>query len=163
MKVQFGDLPDDAQYHLSNATGIDFSPWVIKAPRWFSAWARDERGAVAGLFAIEFKYPWEGYVNIVVVDQRCMTQRALRAIFTAAFSRAVRLTAEIEPHNRKALRQVQRMGFVYEGYRRMGLEGRRDVMCYGMLREDCKYLPGYKGSTVIAEPVLPEYVYERVH
>jgi len=163
VKVQFGDLPDDAQYHLSNATGIDFSPWRMVAPRWFSAWARDERGAIAGIFAIEFKYVWEGYVNIVVMDRRCMTRRALRSIFTAAFSQAVRLTAEIEPHNRRALRQVQRMGFIYEGYRRMGLEGSKDVMCYGMLKSDCKYLPGYQGPTVIAEPVLPAVTYERVH
>jgi hypothetical protein len=55
------------------------------------------------------------------------------------------------------------MGFVYEGYRRMGLEGTRDVLCYGMLRGDCKYLPGYTGSTVKAEPVLDAVVYEKVH
>ena len=163
MKVQFGDLPDDAKELMTNVMQIDFTPWVMKAPRWFSAWARDERGLIAGIFTIEFKYPWEGYVNVVVLDHRCMTRRTLRAIFTAAFSQAVRLTAEVEPHNRKALRQVQRMGFVYEGYRRMGLEGSRDVLCYGMLKQDCKYLPGYKGSTVIAEPVLPAYVYERTH
>ena len=163
MNIHFGDLPGDAQALLTRRLRVDFSPWVMKAPRWFSAWARDEQGDIAGIFCIEFKYPWEGYVNVVVLDQRCMTRRALRAVFTAAFSQAVRLTAEVEPHNRKALRQVQRMGFVYEGYRRMGLEGSRDVMCYGMLRDDCKYLPGYKGSTVIASPVLPDYTYERVH
>jgi hypothetical protein len=163
MKVFFGDLPDDAKALMTDATHIDFTPYVMKAPRWFSAWARDGRGAVAGIFCIEFKYAWEGYVNVVVLDRRCMTRRVLRAIFTAAFTQAVRLTAEIEPHNRKALRQVQRMGFVYEGFRRMGLEGRRDVMCYGMLRGDCKYLPGYTGSTVIANPTLPDYTYERVH
>lgn len=163
MKVQFGDLPDDAKRLMSERTGIDFSPWQIKAPRWFSAWARDERGAIAGIFCIEFKYHWEGYVNIVVVDPRCMSRRVLRAIFTAAFTQARRLTAEVVPDNRRALRQVQRMGFVYEGYRRMGLEGNRDVMCYGMLKDDCKYLPGYTGGTVIANPVLADYVYERVH
>ena len=163
MNTHFGDLPEDAQALLTRRLRVDFSPWVMKAPRWFSAWARDEQGDIAGIFCIEFKYPWEGYVNVVVLDQRCMTRRALRAVFTAAFSQAVRLTAEVEPDNRRALRQVQRMGFVYEGYRRMGLEGSRDVMCYGMLREDCKYLPGYKGSTVIANPVLPDYTYERVH
>jgi GNAT superfamily N-acetyltransferase len=163
VRVQFGDLPDDAKRLMSERTGIDFSPWEIKAPRWFSAWARDEKGAIAGIFCIEFKYRWEGYVNIVVVDPRCMSRRVLRAIFTAAFTQARRLTAEVVPDNRRALRQVQRMGFVYEGYRRMGLGGNRDVMCYGMLKDDCKYLPGYTGGTVIASPVLPDYVYERVH
>ena len=163
MKVHFGDLPDDAKNLMTYTMRINFTPWDMKAPRWFSAWARDEHGGIAGIFNIEFKYPWEGYVNVVVLDQRCMTRRVLRAIFRAAFAQAVRLTAEIEPDNRRALRQVQRMGFVYEGYRRKGLEGSRDVLCYGMLREDCKYLPGYKGSTVIAEPVLDAAVYERVH
>lgn len=163
MKVQFGDLPDDAKNLMTNVMDIDFTPFDLKAPRWFSAWARDERGFIAGIFTIEFKYAWEGYVNVVVMDQRCMTRRVLRAIFTAAFAQAVRLTAEIEPHNRRALRQVQRMGFIYEGFRRKGLEGTRDVMCYGMLREDCKFLPGYKGSTVVAEPVLDAVIYERVH
>ena len=163
MRVQFGDLPDDAKELMTNSMQIDFTPWVMKAPRWFSAWARNEWGDIAGIFTIEFKYQWEGYINVVVLDRRCMSHRTLRAIFTAAFSQAVRLTAEVEPHNRRALRQVQRMGFVYEGFRRMGLEGNRDVMCYGMLREDCKYLPGYKGSTVQATPTLPDYVYERVH
>ena len=163
MNVEFGDLPVDAQQVLADTTQIDFSMSSFRAPRWFSAWARDEHGRVAGLFAIEFKYPWEGYVNIVVRDKRCMTRRVLRAIFTAAFTQAVRLTAEVEPHNRRALRQVQRMGFVYEGYRRMGLEGTRDVMCYGMLRDDCKYLPGYKGPTVMASPTLEADTYERVH
>ena len=79
-----------------------------------------------------------------------MTRRALRAIFTAAFAQAVRLTAEVEPHNRRALRQVQRMGFIYEGYRRWGSKAPATCSCYGMLRDDCKYLPGYKGPTVTA-------------
>jgi hypothetical protein len=163
MRVQFGDLPDDAKNLMTNVMQIDFGPWDMKAPRWFSAWARDEKGFIAGIFNIEFKYPWEGYVNVVVLDQRCMSARTLRAIFTAAFAKARRLTAEVEPHNRRALRQVQRMGFVYEGYRRLGLEGTRDVLCYGMLREDCKFLPGYKGSTVMASPTLEAAVYEKVH
>jgi hypothetical protein len=55
------------------------------------------------------------------------------------------------------------MGFVYEGYRRIGLGGTRDVMCYGMLKADCKYLPGYTGPTVQATPTLAAAIYERVH
>jgi hypothetical protein len=55
------------------------------------------------------------------------------------------------------------MGFVYEGFRRKGLEGSRDVMCYGMLKDDCKYLPGYKGPTVTATPTLSADVFGRIH
>lgn len=163
MKVSFGDLPKDAQAMLTRHLRVDFSRSDFKAPRWFSAWARNDAGGILGIFAAEFKYRFDGYVTILVLDKRCMTQNVLRAIYTALFSQAKRLTAEVEPDNFKALAQVQRMGFIYEGYRRLGLEGTRDVLTYGMLRGDCKYLPGYEGPTVIAEPVFPAYAYERVH
>ena len=137
---------------LTRHLRVDFTQCDFKAPRWFSAWARNDDGHITGIFAIEFPYWFEGRVTIMVLDPRCMSRRVLRAIFTAAFSQAKRLTAEVEPDNRRALRQVQRLGFVYEGYRPLGLEGSRDTIVYGMLREDCKYLPGYKGPTGRAIP-----------
>jgi hypothetical protein len=163
MKVEFGDLPKDAQDMLTKHLRVDFTHCDFKAPRWFSAWARNERGHIMGIFAIEFPYWFEGRVTIMVLDPRCMSRRVLRAIFTAAFTQARRLTAEVEPDNRRALKQVQRLGFVYEGYRPLGLEGTRDTIVYGMLREDCKFLPGYQGPMPRAVPELPNYSYERVH
>jgi hypothetical protein len=163
VKIQFGDLPGDAQEMLSKHLRIDFSRCDFRAPRWFSAWARNVNGNITGIFAIEFPLWFEGRVTTLVLDPRCMSRRTLRAIFTAAFTQARRLTAEVEPDNRRALRQVQRMGFVYEGYRRLGLEGTRDTLVYGMLKDDCKYLPGYKGPTVMATPTLSADVYEKVH
>jgi hypothetical protein len=163
VKIHFGDLPEDAQAMLTNHLRVDFRHCDFRAPRWFSAWARNIHGNIAGIFAIEFPFWFEGRVTIMVLDPRCMSRRVLRAIFTAAFTQARRLTAEVEPDNRRALRQVQRLGFIYEGYRRLGLEGSRDTLVYGMLKDDCKYLPGYKGPTVIANPTLSADVYERVH
>ena len=163
MKIEFGDLPKDAAAMLTTHLRVDFTRADFKAPRWFSAWARNSRGHITGIFAIEFVYWFEGKITVLVLDPRCMSRRVLRAIFTAAFTQARRLTAEVEPDNRRALRQVQRMGFIYEGYRRLGLEGTRDQLVYGMLKEDCKYLPGYKGPSVIASPVLEAAVYERIH
>lgn len=165
MTFQFGDLPDDGRELLTEHLRIDFSRASFKAPRWFSAWARDEHGQIVGIFAVEFKYLFDGYVTILVLDKKCMTKHVLKAIYRTVFTQAARLTAEIEPVNHRALMQVQRMGFVYEGYRRKGLEGTRDVMCFGMLKEDCIYLPGYRGPTVIAEPVIRDYEYvsERLH
>ena len=163
MKIRFGDLPREGRDLLTRHLRVDFSSFDFRAPRWFSAWALNDDDCFTGIFAIEFPYWFEGRVTVLVLDPRCMSRRALRAIFTAAFTHAKRLTAEVEPDNHRSLRQVQRLGFVYEGYRRLGLEGSRDTLVYGMLREDCKYLPGYQGPTVMATPTLPDYVYERVH
>lgn len=164
MKVSFGDLPPDAQAMLTRHLQVDFTRCDFKAPRWFSAWARNDAGSVTGIFAIEFPFWFEGRVTVLVLDPRCMSRRVLRAIFTAAFAQARRLTAEVEPDNRRALRQVQRLGFVYEGYRPLGLEGARDTIVYGMLKEDCRYLPGYDADQLPRRvPVLPGYIYERTH
>ena len=164
MKVFFGDLPTDAQAMLTQHLRIDFSHCSFKAPRWFSAWSRNERGYITGVLAVEFQTWFEGKITVLVLDPRCLSRRALRAIFTALFSQAKRLTAEVEPDNRRALRQVQRLGFVYEGYHPLGLEGTRDTIIYGMLREDCRYLPNHVADmTPRKVPVLPGYCYERVH
>lgn len=164
MKTTFGDLPKDAQEMLTKHLQVDFSHCDFKAPTWFSVWARNDAGHIVGIFAVEFQYWFDGKVTLLILDPRCISRRVMRAMFTALFSKAKRLTAEVEPDNRRALKQVQRLGFVYEGFRRLGLEGTRDTMCYGMLREDCVYLPDYKGPTVIARPTLThEYTYERAH
>ena len=162
MKTYFGDLPKDAQEMLTRHLRVDFTQCDFKAPRWFSAWARNEHGFITGIFTIEFPYWFEGRVTIMVLDPRCMSRRVLRAIFTAAFSQAKRLTAEVEPGNYRALKQVQRLGFVYEGFRPLGLEGTRDTIVYGMLREDCRYLPDYKAPALRALQ-MPDNFYERVH
>ena len=164
MKVSFGDLPTDAQAMLTRHLRVDFSHCSFKAPRWFSAWARNDRGHVIGIFATEFPVWFEGRVTVLVLDPRCMSRRVLRAIFVALFSKVKRLTAEVEPDNRRALRQVQRLGWHYEGYHPLGLEGMRDTIVYGMLKEDCRYLPDYDAEMPPRRmPVFPDYVYERTH
>lgn len=164
MKVFFGDLPLDAQAMLTRHLRIDFTPCDFRAPRWFSAWARNEKGHVVGIFATELPVWFEGKVTILVLDPRCLSRRVLRAIFTALFSQVKRLTAEVEPDNRRALRQVQRLGFSYEGYHPLGVEGSRDTIIYGMLREDCRYLPDFDADKPTRRvPVFPDYIYERTH
>jgi hypothetical protein len=164
VKTFFGDLPSDAQEMLTRHLRIDFSRCSLTAPRWFSAWARNETGHIIGIFAVEFPVWFEGKVTVLVLDPRCLSRRVLRAIFTALFSKVKRLTAEVEPDNRRALRQVQRLGFVYEGYRPLGLEGSRDTIVYGMLREDCLYLPGHDTeASPRTVPVFPGHVYEGTH
>lgn len=153
MKTRFGDLPDEGKELLSRGLRIDFSRASFKAPRWFSTWVED-RGKIVGIFATDFPFWHEGRVNVLVLDPRCVTRRLLIANYTALFSQAVRLTAEVEPHNRRALRQTREMGFQYEGYKRLGLEGTRDVMQFGMLKSECIYLPGYQGPVAVPPQLL---------
>ena len=160
MKTHFGDLPDEGKELLIKHLRVDYSKCSFKAPKWFSTYVR-HRGRIVGIFATEFPFWFEGRINVLVLDPRCVTRRLLVANYTALFSQVRRLTAEVEPHNRRALRETMQMGFVYEGYRRLGLEGTRDVMLYGMLKEECRYLPGYQGPIVTALPTVSAH--ERLH
>ena len=84
MKVAFGDLPPDAQEMLTRHLRVNFTPCDFKAPRWFSAWARNERGHVIGIFAVEFPSWFEGKVTVLVLDPRCLSRRVLRSDFHRA-------------------------------------------------------------------------------
>ena len=53
---------------------------------------------------------------------------------------AVRLTAMIEPGNRRAIKNATAMGFVVEGLCRRGIDGRREVRGALIRRERPRFL-----------------------
>lgn len=152
MKYSFAPLALDAVEFLSDHTDIDYGFVDFTDPRWLCCTARDDLGAVAGVVACEFKEWFDAHFSCAVGDRRCLSRRVLRAIFRALFSRAVRVTALIAPDNDQAISGARRMGFVYEGFLRMGVEGRRDALIFGMLREDCRYLPGFDPARTSIKP-----------
>jgi hypothetical protein len=147
VNISFAPLRTDAVEYLTDRIGVDFSYGSFQPPNWFCVTARDDEGQIMGVLAAEFQTWFDAKFYTAISNQRCMSKRLLTAIFTALFAQAVRITAEIDTDNRRALRQMQRMGFVYEGFCRLGINGNRDALVFGMLRQDCKYLPGYTGGT----------------
>lgn len=143
MKHDFAPFKPDAVWLLTKTIGIDYTHDDFTAPQWLCVTGREDDGELLGCCMFEFKTPWEAYFSIAIVDPKCINRRIMRAMFTAVFSRAVRITAEIVPGNARAEGQVRRLGFVYEGFKRLGLEGNRDALQYGMLRADCRFLPGW--------------------
>lgn len=141
MNVSFAPLKPDAVDYLSRGIGIDFHPSMPFAPgKWFCVTARDDHGAIMGVIASEGLSRFEGSFHSVVTNPRCATRRLLRATYTALFAQVVRLTALIDPNNARAIRNAAAMGFIVEGLSRRGLDGHRDALVFGMLREDCKFL-----------------------
>lgn len=142
MKPDFAPLDADAVAFLSEETGIDYSRVDFTKPWWFCVTQRRDDGTMMGVCTAEFKTWFEAHFNAAIADQRFMNKRLLMTIFTALFSRAVRVTALVAPDNHRAIKQMRRLGFVYEGFIRKGVEGHRDALMFGMLREDCRFLPG---------------------
>jgi hypothetical protein len=149
VKHSFAPLEPDAVDYLSRHTGVDYHYGTFEPPNWLCVSCRDDEGRLMGLCVFEFKTWFDAQFSIAVTDPRCITRRVMRAMFTAVFSQAVRVTAYVDVENRRALRQMKTLGFVYEGFCRRGINGVRDAYTFGMLREDCRYLPGYRGGTTI--------------
>lgn len=151
--ISFAPLEPDAVEFLTQETGIEFRHINFNGPQWLCVTARRDDGTLMGVAIGEFKTWFDCHFSCAICDQRCMSKRLLRAIFKTIFSRAVRITAEVDPAHRSAIDQVTRLGFVYEGFRRMGVEGNRDAAMYGMLREDCRFLPGYHPARSSVPPL----------
>jgi hypothetical protein len=119
---------------------------------WFCATARDAEGRIQGVWVAEFQVWFEAHVTTAIDDPRFMSRRLLRTLFTALFSQAVRVTAMVRPDNHRSIEGIKRLGFRYEGFCRLGIEGKWDAMVFGMLRNECRWLQRHpKGRTVSYE------------
>jgi hypothetical protein len=155
MNISFAPLKPDAAAFLTDRTGVFFSN-TFEPPRWFCATVRSHYGDIKAVLACEFRTRFECSFNAAIDDPRFMSRRFLRAVFKALFTQARRITAEIDVDNRAAQKIVPRLGFVYEGYCRLGINGVRDALIFGMLKEDCKFLPGYSGGTITRFMEMPD-------
>lgn len=153
MRPAFDPLLPDAVAFLSAETGIDYSHTDFSSPRWFCVTARRDDGTLMGVAVAEFKTWFDAYFSCAISDPRCLSRKLLGVIFRALFSKAIRITAEIDPGNDSAADQCRRMGFIYEGFKRMGIEGTRDALLFGMLHDDCRFLPGYHPAHTSIPPL----------
>jgi RimJ/RimL family protein N-acetyltransferase len=126
--------------YLHERTGIDFRICDFRAPNWLCVTARSPEGEVLGVLVAEFQVWFEAHVTWAIDDPRFMTRRLLRAVFSTLFSRAVRITAMSRPDNEKSIQVIRHLGFTYEGYLRLGIEGKWDGMIFGMLRNECRWI-----------------------
>jgi hypothetical protein len=153
VSVSFAPLKPDAVRFLMDRTGIDYRHCdFANSAVWFCATARDAEGRIQGVWVAEFQVWFEAHVTTAIDDPRFMSRRLLRTLFTALFSQAVRVTAMVRPDNHRSIEGIKRLGFRYEGFCRLGIEGKWDAMVFGMLRNECRWLQRHpKGRTVSYE------------
>ena len=70
------------------------------------------------------------------------TKRVCREIFSFAFQTAQlsRLTAFAARKNKRSRRLIEGLGFTLEGVRRKALHGKHDLIMYGLLAKDCRWI-----------------------
>jgi len=133
---------EEAVEFLREEIGLDLRGQDLdRTDRWQFVVARNDHDAVIGALVLEAKTWFDWHLSMAVVDHRCLLVTKLhKMLWRHVFEHAVRVTVLIDPENAKLEHTVRKMGFVYEGFLRHGLDGDRDALVFGMLREDCRWL-----------------------
>ena len=73
---------------------------------------------------------------------RWVTKEAMRRFFTYPFVQlnCSRVTGLVAANNHVARKFDEHIGFVYEGTLRKGMTDGTDMIVYGLLREDCRWI-----------------------
>jgi hypothetical protein len=121
MTVSFND-DMTARFFLSKATGIDYSEAFFD----LIASVYDDYGRIRAVFAVEFFNGFDAHINVAVDDPRFARKNAKR------------VTALMDPRNKRAIKAAAALGFRREGTLRRGLDGKRDAAVMGLLEEDCR-------------------------
>ncbi len=138
MRPSFEPLSPDLKAAMSVLTGVEVRQ--IDMTHWFCMTTYGRDGRVSGILACEPMSPYEWAFNAVLLDPHALSRKLLRVIFSTLFSRAVRVSAVVRQDNERALKQMTRLGFTYEGFLRMGIEGRYDGLLYSMLAWECPWI-----------------------
>jgi len=144
IRHSFAPFEPDAAHYLSERTGIDYTRTNFDTPHWLCVTARKQLPdqtyqPVVGVCCFEFRLWFDAYFTIAIDDRRAVSRRVMRAMFTAVFSQAKRITTE-QPADSRLQSLAKRMGFQMEGYKRLAVEGRWDAFQLGMTADTCRYL-----------------------
>lgn len=140
MKVQFHH-DDDVLDFLREEIELDLRGQHLDNPdHWFIAAVKNDHRAVVAVMVFEFKTWFDAHLSMAFTDKPVLMPGLFALIWRTVFSRAIRVTMLVDPANKKCERNIRKLGGQYEGFLRRGLDGRRDALVFGMLREECRYL-----------------------
>ena len=80
--------------------------------------------------------------SIAIIDKKVLTKSIIKALFHTAFIKigVERITCMIESDNVKSNNLTDRLGFVKEGVMRKASFNKKDLIVYGMLKSECKWI-----------------------
>lgn len=141
MKISFSH-DDEVLEFLREEIRLDLRGQDLdREDRWLFVVARNEHEAVVGVLVFEWKTSFDAHLSIAVVDKRCLIMSRLQtAVWGTVFERAVRVTMLVDAADERMEHICRKLGAQYEGFLRRGLDGSRDALIFGMLREDCRWL-----------------------
>lgn len=80
--------------------------------------------------------------SIAINDAKVLTKSTIKALFHTAFIKigVDRISCMVEYDNYKSNSLTHRLGFVQEGVMRKASYNKKDLIVYGMLKDECKWI-----------------------
>lgn len=137
LAVPAGNLTHMVGEYVSEKTGMVLQPGMYSA---FMV-VDDDKNFVAGVTITNFRKT-DCEVSCASDAPLAFRPHVCRAIFKYIFEQlgCVRCTSITVKGNRKARSFLEGLGFQLEGNVRLGYDGRRDALIYGLLRSECRFL-----------------------
>lgn len=132
-----GKLTEMVGQYITEQTGMELTPGMYQA---FMI-VNDSKDFVAGVVFSNFRKT-DVEVSCASETPAAWRPEVCRAIFKYVFDQlgCVRCTSITVKGNRKARGFLEGLGFQLEGNVRLGYDGRRDALIYGLLRSECRFL-----------------------
>lgn len=132
-----GELTEMVGRYVTEKTGLVLVPGMYQA---FMI-VNDDQDFVAGVVVTNFRNT-DCEISCASESPAAWRPSVCRAIFKYVFEQlgCVRCTSITTKGNRKARSFLQSLGFELEGNVRLGYDGRRDALIYGLLRSECRFL-----------------------
>ena len=105
---------------------------------------------LAGIVYSNF-HGFDVQMSIASVDARWCQRGVLRALFHIPFVQmgCLRVSAMTARGNKKARRLLRGVGFVEEGSRDLGFDGKQTSVHYGMRHDKCRWIESLNGQGII--------------
>ena len=96
---------------------------------------------IAGVLFENYTHP-DIHIHSVVLNKQALSREFIGEVFRYAFKQleCERITAPVPARNAAARAFDEHLGFVHEGTMRRKLPNGDDLIIYGMLREECRWL-----------------------
>jgi RimJ/RimL family protein N-acetyltransferase len=129
--------------YLGAKTGRAFDPGMCAA----FAILNDQQDFVAGVVISNFrKHDCE--ISCATDTSTAWRPHIMRAVFGYIFGQlgCVRVTAITRKQNKRSRDFLKALGFELEGNVRLGYDGQKDALIYGLLASECRYFGDLNGQ-----------------
>ena len=146
--IPAGEQTDLVGAYVGEKCGCYFEPGMFQA----LAVLNEEGVFCAGVVISDYR-GHDCQISCATETSVAWRDHVVRAVFVYIFDQlgCVRCTSMTKKTNKRTRQFLERLGFKLEGTVRLGFDGVKDALLYGLLASECRYLPSYNGDAEAIE------------